>query len=322
MNIMDQGLLDIRHSYMNRYYAAIGDYRNAYAGLRDNQEKSDSAEYQRKHMRSSEIMTRLTEDTIRLHHQIEMKERELDYSKSQNTFWLIVAVLLLIIAGLTAWFNRERKRRLQMQVDMLMLRMANARQRVSPHFVFNVLNSRITKSDQQEADQLMMLAKLIRANLDLTHKHYVTLAEELDFVRQYVAIEQQSADLHINFSIEAPADEILRQIKMPSMLIQILVENAILHGLKNEEGEKRLHIQVDTNHQEARICVSDNGSGFDIRQYNSQRSRTGLNIIRTTVATINQEYATTTKMRFDIKNDHGCHATITIPLNINYPETQ
>ena len=105
------------------------------------------------------------------------------------------------------------------------------------------------------------------------------------------------------------------------MLIQILVENAILHGLKEVEGEKRLRIKVDTNEQEARICVSDNGPGFDIRQYNSNRSRTGLNIIRTTVAIFNEEYATATKMHFDIKNDNGCHATITIPMNINFPET-
>ena len=322
MNIVDPGMLDIRQSYMFQYYAAIGDYRKAYAGLRVNQEKSDSAEYHRKHVRSLEILTRLTEDTIRMHHQIEMNEKEIRYNKTLTIFWITLLSLLVIIVGLVAWFNHEHKRRLQSQLDILSLRMANARQRISPHFVFNVLNSRIAKADNEETDQLMMLAKLIRSNLDLTHKHYITLAEELDFVRQYVAIEQQSTGIHFNFSIDAPSNEILQQINMPSMLIQILVENAILHGLKEVEGEKQLRIKVDVDEQEARICVSDNGPGFDIRQYNSKRSRTGLNIIRTTVSIFNEEYATDTKMHFDIKNDNGCQATITIPLNINFPETQ
>lgn len=317
-NIVDEGMLDIRNGYMNRYYAAIGDYQRAYAGLRGNQEKSDSAEYHRKHMRSSEIMTRLTEDTIRMHHQLEMNKREILYAKSRTMFWMIVVVLLVIIFGFTVWISYERKRRLQNHLDMLLLRLSNARQRVSPHFVFNVLNSRILKSDGAEADQLMQLARLIRTNLDLTHKEYVTLAEELDFVSQYVNIVQNSSGINFDFRIEAPEQEVLEQIKIPSMLVQILVENAILHGLKNKQGgDKCLSIHVDTNKQATRVSVVDNGPGFDIR-HNSERLRTGLNIIRTTVATINQENPKA-KMRFDIKNENGCHATLTIPMNINYP---
>ena len=317
ISITDDGLLGIRNNYLNRYYAAIGDYKRAYAGIRHHQEKTDSAEYERTHMRSSEIMTRLSEDTIRLHHQIMMDQQEIRYGKIRLVSWIIFGLLLLGILAFIAWFKHERQRYLKMNLDMLTLRMANARQRVSPHFVFNVLNSRITKADNAEADQLMMLARLIRANLDLTRKPFITLAEELDFTRQYVAIEQQTTGIHFDFNIEAPSEEILGQILIPSMLVQILVENAILHGLKNKEGDKRLHIQVDLGDQLVSICVSDNGPGFDIRQYNSERSRTGLNIIRTTVATVNHEHPKP-KMRFDIHNDNGCHATLSIPTNLKY----
>ena len=317
-HITDEGLTGIRRKYMNRYYAAIGDYQRAYTDLRGNQAKNDSAEFQLKHMRSSDIMMRLTEDTIRMHHQIELNEREIRYAQTRTRFWIVVVVLLSIILGFVIWLSHERKRQLRNHLDILMLRLSNARQRVSPHFVFNVLNSRISKADDVEGDQLMMLARLIRANLDLTRKNYVTLAEELDFVQQYVAIEQKTSGISFDFRIEAPDQEVLQQVTMPSMLVQILVENAILHGLKNQESEKRLTIKVDDNDAETHISVCDNGPGFDIRQYNSERSRTGLNIIRTTLSTINQENKKA-KMRFNITNDHGCHATLTIPKNIILP---
>ncbi len=161
-----------------------------------------------------------------------------------------------------------------------------------------------------------MMSKLIRSNLDMSSRNYVTLAEELDFVRQYVAIERMLIGEDFEFTVNAPEHELLRSIIVPSMLIQILVENAIQHGLKNQLGHKVLTITVDAADEETRISVTDNGPGFDIRQYNSERSRTGLNIIRTTISSINQENKKL-KMRFDIHNDNGCHATITIPKNIS-----
>lgn len=318
ISIADEGLTGIRNDYMNRYYAAIGNYQKAYAGLQHNRTKNDSAEYSRKHMRASDIMTRLTEDTIRMHHQLELNKQEIRYAKTRTAFWMTLGILLAIILGFVWWFSRERKRRLQNRLDMLTLRMANVRQRVSPHFVFNVLNSRITKAEQQEADQLMMLAQLIRTNLDLTRRNYVTLAEELDFVNCYVALEQKSSGIVFEFKMEVPAREEMERIMIPSMLVQILVENAILHGVKNAEGEKKLTVKVETTEDVTHISVIDNGPGFDIRQYNSERSRTGLNIIRTTIATINQENKNL-RMSFNITNHNGCHATLIIPKNIHYP---
>ena len=315
--IQDISLHKIRANYMYHYYAAIGDYQKAYAAMEESLHLNDSTRYEKIHMRSSDILTRLTEDTIRLHHQLAMEQQKLIYAKRSIGGWILVAVLIFIIMGLLLWFNHERKRRLQLRLDMLTLRMANTRQRVSPHFVFNVLNSRMMHTDQQEADQLMKLTKLIRANLDLTRKNIVTLSEELDFVSQYVEIEKQFIGEDFEFSIQAPDREQLEDIKIPSMMVQILTENAILHGLKNKDGKKRLWIQVTKDSEQTRISVNDNGPGFDILRYNSKRTRTGLNIIRTTISIINQEnYAN--KMSFDIRNDNGCHAILTIPHDIHF----
>jgi tetratricopeptide (TPR) repeat protein len=311
----DDNINGIRNTYLSRYYSAIGDYRRAYAILQSNASWKDSTDYSIKRMRSAEIMNRLTEDTIRLHHQLELDQREIHYARTRALLWMLLGILLAAVLLFVVWYYRERRRRLQEQLNMVTLRIANARQRISPHFVFNVLNSHISNTSGKEAESLIMMSKLIRSNLDMSSRNYVTLAEELDFVRQYVAIERMLIGEDFEFTVNAPEHELLRSIMVPSMLIQILVENAILHGLKNQLGHKVLTITVDAADEETRISVTDNGPGFDIRQYNSERSRTGLNIIRTTISSINQENKKL-KMRFDIHNDNGCHATITIPKNI------
>ena len=311
----EHDLLAIRQQYLNDYYAKVGDYRRAYQNLKESQQDKDSTEYMRKQMRSSDIMMRLTEDTLRLNHQIRMKQQEAAYAKAQLRLWITTALLVLLALAVVLWYSLERRRKLQNHFDMLNLRLQNARQRISPHFVFNVLNSRMNKGDRQERDQLLSLAKLIRTNLDMTSHPTVTLAEELDFVGKYVEVERQLLGEDFTFTMEAPQKETLETVRIPSMLVQILTENAIIHGLKGKEGGKRLCIRVDTDEAATRITVSDNGPGFDIRHYNSERSRTGLNIIRTTVSAINQENKKH-KISFDIKNDNGCHCVLTIPKNI------
>lgn len=317
LEVIDVDMNNIRRDYLNRYYAAIGNYHKAYAGMIVNMHKTDSLNMRIKSMRSADILTRLTEDTIRLHHQIEMNRRQAVYERNRNWGLLSLGVAIIIILLFVLWNNYQRKRYLQNYLDMLKLRMANARQRISPHFVFNVLNSRIAESNMKEGDQLMMLAQLIRANLDLTRKTMVTLKEELDFIEKYVNLEQRLSKMDIDFKIDAPDPETLERTMLPSMLIQILVENAILHGLKGKEGDRRLTVKVESDDADVRINVSDNGPGFDIRRCDSERTRTGLNIIRSTVNIVNQENKKG-KMHFNIVNDNGCHATLTIAKDIKY----
>ena len=86
--------------------------------------------------------------------------------------------------GMLVWSMYQHKRYLQTRYDMLQLRLLNTRQRISPHFIFNMLNVHIAKLGPKEGEQLTMLAHLLRANLDLTQKTFVTLAEELEFVER------------------------------------------------------------------------------------------------------------------------------------------
>ena len=125
-----------------------------------------------------------------------------------------------------------------MQNAMTSLRLENVRNRISPHFIFNVLNREMNlhKGDK-ESQNLIGLTKLIRRNLELTDCLAVSLADELDFVDTYVKLERQSLGSEFEYRLDLAEQLDLQEMKVPSMLLQIPVENAIKHGLRLKEGK-------------------------------------------------------------------------------------
>lgn len=312
-------LTNIRQRYMRDYYVKTGDYKRAYENLSRSVSRNDSLKHNTDNMRTSDIIMRYTQDTLKLHHRIAMQEKDADVHKAQ---WkILISVLLAVVMALTMLFTftYSRKRRLQMQMELMNLKLVNVRNRISPHFIFNVLNNHISKTGVRDIGELMTLAKLIRANLNISGKYFVTLKEELEFVRYYVSVEQQCLEGGLTFNIEAPADNVLQCVKIPSMFIQILVENAIKHGLKGCKHDKVLNVEIKTDDELCRISVADNGRGFDIRSTDPNSTRTGLNVIRSTINLLNREYKL--KMRLSVNNIEnadgsmaGCKTTITMPI--------
>jgi len=317
-------LTNIRQRYLREYFVKEGDYRRAYDNLNRSIVRNDSLKHNLENMRAVDIMTRYTQDTLVLHNQIAMQEKDADIRKAH--WGLFVGVLLASILALFTlfMFTWSHKRRLQMQMELMNLKLMSARSRISPHFIFNVLNNRISKTDKRDADELMSLAKLIRANLNISGKSFISLKDELDFVRYYISVEQHCIDGGIEFCVDAPADEVLERIMIPSMFIQILVENSIKHGLKGRQGDKRLCISVNTDDEACKITVEDNGRGFDIRHSDPNSTGTGLRVIRNTINIVN--HGSKKKMRMVVSNNiatdgsiKGCRTTLTLPLELTSP---
>lgn len=321
----NQSIKNIRSRYMRRYYEKTGNYKMAYEDQLKNIAQNDSMEHNRTHMKAAEIMMRYTEDTLKLHHQLEINEKNAEVNKSKATLWLFVSIALALASFIVCGIITLRKRKLQTRMEILTLRLNNARQRISPHFVFNVLNTRIGPTANEETDVLLRLTKLIRSSLDMTGKSWVTLREELHFIRDYIALERTLVGEDFGLTIVAPDEKTQEEVKLPAMFIQILVENAIKHGLKCIAGHKQLDISISCSDAMTYIEVDDNGPGFDIRRTDNKRTKNGLDIIRQTISIVNQENHGTAKMHFSISNREddngnicGCRATLRIPRNIKY----
>lgn len=152
----------------------------------------------------------------------------------------------------------------------------------------------------------------------------VTLAEELDFVDKYVRVERHLlTDDDFKFTIDVADGIDAEKVVIPSMFIQLLVENSFVHALMGRDGHKELTVKVWYETGRTIVTVTDNGPGFDVRSMMSNR-RTGLNIIRQTIAVVNTDNRN--KIRFslnnltdDAGNRTGCEGRLVFPDSIKYP---
>lgn len=309
-------LVNIRNKYKRRYYELTGDYSKAYALLNRSIAYNDSIEQNLSNMRSAEILSRFTTDTLQLHHDLAIEHKNAEIQSIKFTSTLAISIAVTSILLLILWYLYLRKRRFKIQLRMMSLKLDNVRNRISPHFMFNVLNNRIIKSDVKESNELTELAQLIRANLDMSSTLGVELQKELEFVQQYVRVESYLMGDDFHFNIDIAPDVDASSVRIPSMFIQILTENAIKHALRNKEGVKLLSITVRREQHNTVIRVTDNGPGFNPA---TLRRKTGMNIISQTIAVINVHNKD--KIRFAIRNIYspdgqqikGCEATLKVP---------
>ena len=309
-------LVNIRNRYKRRYYELTGDYSKAYALLNRSISYNDSIEHNLSNMRSAEIMSRFTTDTLQLHRDLAIEHKNAEIQSIKFTSTLAISIAVTSILLLILWYLYLRKRRFKIQLRMMNLKLDNIRNRISPHFMFNVLNNRIIKSDVKESNELTELAQLIRANLDMSSTLGVELQKELEFVQQYIRVESYLMGDDFHFNIDIAPDVDASSVRIPSMFIQILTENAIKHALRNKEGIKLLSITVRREQHNTVIRVTDNGPGFNPA---TLRRKTGMNIISQTIAVINVRNKD--KIRFAIRNIYspdgqqtkGCEATLKVP---------
>ena len=310
-------LRHIRNRYLRDYYAGTGNYRMAYKLLRDDDRQTDSSQYNRSNMRAYDIMGRFTEDTLRLHHSLEMEQKNAYIYRTTSVASILALVTLVLVSLLVLWFVYARKQMLRNRISIMQLKLASARNRINPHFVFNVLNNKIMNDGAEASSELLELTRLIRTNLDMSTRMTVSLSDELAFVRRYVEVQKYLLGDNFSFSVAVTDGVAADSVQVPSMFLQILVENAIVHGLKGREGFKSLTISVARHDEATVIRVEDNGRGFDARSA-MPRKRTGLSVITQSLAALNEH--SKKKLRFSLHNITkpdgtvgGCVSELVVP---------
>lgn len=139
------------------------------------------------------------------------------------------------------------------------------RAQLNPHFLFNALTTvgyLIQTSPELALETLMRLTGLLRAVLKRSSGEFVTLGEELDLVDAYLAIERARFEERLRVVVDVPAE--LRTVRVPLLLVQPLVENAVKHGIspRREGGEVRVTARLDPAEPETLVVVvRDSGVG-------------------------------------------------------------
>lgn len=325
---VDANMLTIRNQYLQHYYEKAGDYRNAYEYLKRDYQLNDSIRSERIRTRVAELDMRYRQDTIvlRKEMQIQRQAGEVRVLKLSMYIWVLVCLLLAAGTVVIIWYMRKKREFLRERFfqQINRVRMENLRGRISPHFTFNVLGREINQFNGSEEvkNSLMELVKYLRRSLELTEKLSVSLQDELDIVQSYIRLEsgRVSEDFTVSVVVEEGLDA--KSIMIPSMIVQIPVENAIKHGLAGKDDEKELTIRISREGKGVRIVICDNGRGYLPQVASSTRGTgTGLKVLYQTIQLLNTKNKNE-KIRFNIDNRNdgqtGTQVSVFIPFHFSY----
>lgn len=149
--------------------------------------------------------------------------------------------------------------------ELRIAQLTSIRAQMNPHFIFNtmaLLQGKVLNGLQQEATQIIHdFSLLLRKVLHLSSKEMILLSDEVEVLEKYLAIEKDRFNGTLFYSIEM--DNALRDemIRIPSLLTQPFVENALRHGLMHKQGEKKLTISFNLDKDYFIIRIEDNGIG-------------------------------------------------------------
>ena len=183
----------------------------------------------------------------------------------RNQTTILVSALVIGLVG-TILFIMYRQYQSNYEKKVMSLEQNMLRSQMNPHFLFNSLNSiklYIINNDKKNAvHYLNKFSKLVRRILDGSSLKETTLAEELETVDLYLNIENIRFSEGIDYSINVEDGIDPERVKIPSLVLQPFLENAIWHGLSAKEGEKKLWLNISRKDDiHMLISIIDNGVG-------------------------------------------------------------
>lgn len=245
---------------------------------------------------------RFKQDTAIVRRDLTLQSTQAEAKSSRLILLLVIGLLVVGVLALVVFYRykslRHKHQHREEMNRMMALKMENVRNRFSPHFVFNVLNIFISNLPKGvNVKPLRLLIQVLRANLLTCDQVAVSLEDELQMVMSYSTLRHETNPL-----LPMPRFDIAKEVDMtlmlPSMILQIPVENALKHAFVGMEksGEKpQLDVKIWIEDGMLRIDVIDNGcggvgavAGMGARKANAAASTgTGLRILNSTIEMLN-----------------------------------
>lgn len=207
------------------------------------------------------------------------------------------------------WRREAEGRALRLEVVAQQALLRGLRAQLHPHFFFNCLNDlrELIAEDPERAQQMVtQLAGLMRYSLRTNHSEVVLLADELSAVKDYLALEVVRFEERLRVHWDIAAE--VQNVRIPPMLLQTLVENALKHGIarRPQGGEVRIAIRADDYQME--LEVLNNG---EVRE---ELSGNGIGL-RNAQERLNLIYGEQAKVALENAGRGWVRAKVTLPIN-------
>lgn len=283
------------------------------------------------------------------HQQLLLSDQELEDESTKKNL-LITGVVLIIIFGIIIiryiLLNQKNevhkheleknelkllqleseKTKSELQRQATELEMQALRAQMNPHFIFNSLNSIncfiLQNNGEQASEYLTKFSRLVRLILENSQSAFIPLESEIEALRVYIELESVRFEQHFSFEISVPDDIDPACLKVPPLIIQPYVENAIWHGLMHKEEKGHLLISMYQEHDELFCKITDDGIGrtkaFELKSKSAAPHKSmGMQITASRIALLQNDLRSSKTIKItDLIGPDGTARGTEVILNI------
>lgn len=268
------------------------------------------------------VDNKILEDTEQRISQLEQEKKLKDeLIRKKNIFNYSLIGVLVLLTGLIIFIFRTLKK---VQIKNKKIALQSLRREMNPHFIFNSLNSVnhfIATNNELEANQyLTKFSKLMRGVMENSSEDFIPFQQELDLLQNYLALEKTRFSDKFDYEIEVDESLNTQSLKVPGMLIQPFLENAVWHGLRYRTEKGFLSLKFEKNNDSLNIFIEDNGIGIEEskkQKTEHQKSRKGRGMKNTLerIALLNDLYKQNIECKItDKKEKPGVFVEISFKL--------
>jgi tetratricopeptide (TPR) repeat protein len=265
-----------RPSYSDLYISLMENFSTTYKQMGNTEEALGYHEKIRnleKQQSLSAVQENISE--LKEKYETEKKEREnlelrrtneIAALKLQQNRYLLYGLLFVILVVVIFALLVIKNSRIRAEKEKMYLKQRLLRSQMNPHFIFNALSAiqhfMYRKEAKETGKFLTAFARMIRMTLESTQEEAVSLQKELEWLENYVRIQQLRFDNTIQYHVEIDEKIDTDNVVVPPMLIQPFIENAFEHGLSKLDEGGELNVIYSQENDRLLVRVKDNGIGF------------------------------------------------------------
>ncbi|WP_430412283.1 tetratricopeptide repeat-containing sensor histidine kinase [Kordia sp.] len=284
---------------------------------KENIQKITALEYEYKY-RLRLDSAKITEQQLKK--TVQTTTQDLKKSKQNLLLGIIAFLVVALLMGTIIFFLRLKSEKAKTQnviVEQKLLR-----SQMTPHFIFNSLSVLqgmiLNKEEKNSVSYLSKFSKLLRTILENSRHKIVSLADELTAINEYMALQNLGVNPPYAYNLTVASEIDTVALKIPPMLMQPFIENAIEHAFPNQKEAKQIEVTL-TSEAEKLVCtIVDNGIGINLEKEKNQRNKNSLatKITSERLKVLSKEFKTPGEI--SVKNratfgEQGTLVTLVIP---------
>lgn len=248
-----------------------------------------------------------------------------DLEKSQRNLLLGIIIFLIVAMVLSSIIFFLKLRNSKAKTQNIITEQKLLRTQMTPHFIFNSLSVLqgmiLNKEESKSVSYLSKFSKLLRITLENSRDKTVLLSQELEAVKNYLALQHIEND-KITFQLNADNTIETNKIKVPPMLIQPFVENAIEHAFNKQKENCIIEIKLTLVDSKLICVILDNGIGVDSseRNFNQNKKSLATKITKERLGYLSKDFKMEASIAIEDRSKYDAQGT-QVTIEMSYTKT-